>query len=134
MKYKRGRVLTELELEIMRHIWGNGKEEVTVGNILEGLEKAGRPLAPPSVRKMLSILQKKGYVTRRPLSRRWFAYRAVVSAEQAQKRILKDIVERAFDGSAMDLMAALLGTDIVSRKDLGKARQLIEQRERGRTK
>ena len=54
------------------------------------------------------------------------------TAEQVQKRILKDIVERAFDGSAMNLMAALLGTDIVSRKDLGKARQLIEQREKGR--
>ena len=128
MARTRTRTLTELELVIMNILWD--REEATVEDLRKPLMEAGRALAPPSIRKMLEILQNKGYV-RRKLAGRAHVYQATVPADQAQKRILADIVERAFDGSAMDLVAALVGHKMISKRDLAKIRRLIEQREKG---
>ena len=127
MARRKTRTLTELELEIMREIWERG--EVTVEDIRQAFDRAGKPLALPSIRTMLSILQQKGYVTRRPFGR-GHAYRAIISADQAQKRILKDIIERAFDGSALSLVSAMVNAKMVSSKDLARIRRLIAKREK----
>jgi predicted transcriptional regulator len=79
---------------------------------------------------MLSILEEKGYVKRRREGRE-YVYRAVVSGEQARGRILKDIIERAFDGSASHLVAALVSGEMVSKGELEEARRLIEKRGKG---
>jgi len=124
MARRKTRTLTEVELEVMRAVWD--ADEVTVGEVRRALAKTGRPLALPSIRKMLAILREKGYVARRPLGR-GFAYRAVVTEEQARKSVLTDIIKRVFDGSASHLVAALVDTDMVSKKDLPKIRKLIEE-------
>jgi predicted transcriptional regulator len=131
MARRKTRTLTELELEIMQVVWK--QEEVTVRELRDAFEKAGKPLASPSIRTMLSILRKKGYVTRRRLGR-GYAYQAAVSAGQARKRILKDMIERAFEGSATSLVAALLNARMVRRSDLEEVRRLIEQQEKGERK
>jgi len=130
MARRKSRTLTELELEIMHVVWGC--EETTVDAIEQTLGKNGRPLAPPSIRTMLGILQEKGYVKRRR-DGRGFAYRAVVEAGQAEKSILKDLVDRVFDGSASNLVAALVSQGMVGKDDLAEARKLIAKRERGRS-
>ncbi len=104
------------------------QEEVTVEEVRRAFEEAGRPLALPTIRTMLAILRKKGYVTRRRCGR-GHVYRATVSADQARKCILKDILERAFEGSALSLVAALVNTKMVSRKELEKIRELIRKYE-----
>ena len=63
MARRKSRTLTELELEIMQVVWD--EEEVTSEVVASALAKTGQPLAPPSVRTMLGILQEKGYVSRR---------------------------------------------------------------------
>jgi len=126
MARRRNRTLTELELEIMRIVWA--VEEATVGDLSEALEDAGRPLALPSIRTMLGILQKKGYVKRRRVGR-GYIYRAAVPAGQAKKRILRDLIDRAFDGSASNLVAALVSEGMVGPDDLARARQLIRDKE-----
>jgi predicted transcriptional regulator len=80
---------------------------------------------------MLAILQEKHYVTREPL-RRGYLYRPLVSAEKARKRILRDIVQRAFAGSAAALVSALMGTDLVSEEELARIKALIEEQEGGK--
>jgi len=127
MPRKKSRTLTELELMIMRIVWNN--EEVMVEEIRGELKNQGHPLALPSIRTMLGILQEKGYVTRRKRSRS-FAYRAIVPQEKAQKNILKDVVTRAFDGSAMNLVSALLDTRMVSEKELSGVKKLIRKYEK----
>ena len=127
MARRKSRTPTELELEIMQAIWNEG--EATVKDISDRLSQAGRPLALPSIRTMLSILQDKGYVKRRREGR-GYVYRAVVSGDQARKRILRDIFERAFDGSASHLVTALVNAGMVSKKELEEARRLIEEREK----
>lgn len=124
MARRKTRTLTEVELEVMRAVWD--ADEVTVVEVRGSLSRTGRPLALPSIRKMLAILREKGYVARRPLGR-GFTYRAVVSEEQARKSVLTDIITRVFDGSASHLVAALVDTEMVSKRDLPKIRKLIEK-------
>ncbi len=131
MPGRRRRPLTELELEIMQIVWKHG--EVTVKDLFEALREAGRPLALPSIRTMLSILQDKGFVKRRPAGR-GHAYRATVSAHEGRRRILKDIIERAFEGSASSLVTALVNGELVSEKEIEEVKHLIEQHERGAQK
>ena len=126
MPRRKQRTFTEFELEIMHVLWQ--QEEVTVEEVRRAFEEAGRPLALPTIRTMLAILRKKGYVTRRRCGR-GHVYRATVSADQARKCILKDILERAFEGSALSLVAALVNTKMVSRKELEKIRELIRKYE-----
>jgi len=126
MRRRKTRTLTELELEIMRIVWG--QEEVTVRDLAEVFEKHERPLADPSIRTMLGILRDKGYVERRPFGR-GYAYRATVSAGQARRRILNDIIERAFDGSASNLVTTLVNARMVSARELDQVKQLIAERE-----
>ena len=126
MARRKNRTLTELELEIMQIVWREG--EVSVKDLSEAFEKAGRPLALPSIRTMLGILHDKGYVKRRPFGR-GHAYRACVSAVQARKRILKDIVARAFDGSASSLVTALVDAGMVPAKELKKVKALVRIRD-----
>jgi BlaI family transcriptional regulator, penicillinase repressor len=131
MARPKSRTLTELELQIMQVVWELG--EVTVDRIRKRLKKDGRALALPSIRTMLGILQEKGFVTRQRDSRS-YVYRATVGAEQAQKSILKDVIERVFDGSASGLVAALVTQDMVGKEDLAQARKLIQQHERRKKK
>lgn len=128
MARRKRRTLTELELEIMQVVWKDG--EVTVRDLSDAFKRAGKPLALPSIRTMLGILQEKGYLRRRPFGR-GHAYRATVSAERARKSILKDIIERAFDDSASSLVATLVDSRMVSRKELGKVKRLIERKAKG---
>lgn len=129
MARRKTRTLTELELEIMQVVWK--QQEAAVEDIRRAFKAMGKPLALPSIRTMLGILQEKGYVTRRADGRR-FVYRARVAQEAARESILKDLLDRAFDGSALDLVAALIDTRLVSKKDIDEVTRLIRRAE-GRT-
>ena len=131
MPRRKSRTLTELELEIMQVVWR--KDEIAVEEIRTAIEETGKPLALPSIRKMLSILQEKGYVSRRAKGR-GHLYRAVVSESQAHRGFLADLVERAFDGSATDLVAALLKSKMVSKREIKEVKRLIEEHEGGTKK
>ena len=128
-KEKQQATPTELELAIMQVLWELGAG--TVEEVRSALQEKGRPLAPSSIRTMLAILQQKQYVTREPL-RRGYLYRPLVSAEKARRRILQDIVQRAFAGSAAALVSALMGTDLVSEKELARIKALIKEQEGGK--
>jgi BlaI family transcriptional regulator, penicillinase repressor len=129
MARRKTKTLTELELEIMRVVWN--KEEATVEDIRRSFEDQGKPLALPSVRTMLAILQDKGYVARRPQGR-GFAYRARVPREDARESIVRDLIDRAFDGSALGLVATLVGGDLVSKSEVGKVKDLIVRYKEGK--
>ena len=118
MPRRKSRTLTEVELEIMQVIWQRG--EASVQEIQEALTKPAGAPALPTVRKMLSILQEKGYVARRAEGR-GHLYRAKVPRDEAQEKILRDVVKRAFKGSAARLVAALVATDMLSENELARA-------------
>ena len=126
MARRKSRTLTELEFEIMQVVWD--AEEVTSEVVASTLAKTGQPLAPPSVRTMLGILQEKGYVSRRREGR-GYVYSALVSANEARKSFLEDLMVRVFEGSPLTLLASLLGSGMVSSRDVQKVKELIRKHE-----
>ena len=126
MARRRSRTLTEVELEFMQVVWN--RDEVTTEDVREALAAQARDLTGGSVRKVLSILVDKGYLTRRQEGR-GFIYRATVPEEEANRNLLADLLGRAFDGSAALMVAALLDARPVSHRELEEIKRLIAQRE-----
>ena len=104
-------------------------EDISVEEIRSALDDAGRPLALPSVRTMLGILQEKGYLSRRPEGKR-FRYRAEISRPTAQRSLVRDVLNRAFNGSALDMVAALMDSRAVDSDELAEVQRLIAKHER----
>ena len=127
MPQPRTRTLTKVELEFMQIIWK--RREATTEDIMEELSAKGRHLSDGAVRRMLAILIEKGYLSRRR-SGMAFIYKAEVAEEQATRKILKDLLERAFKGKASLLVAALLDSRSIDKKDIRKIKKLIEDREK----
>ena len=122
------KTLTEVELEFMQILWRRG--EATPDVMQEELVKKGRDITGGSIRKILAILMRKGYVDRRKESKA-HVYRAVVGKQRAQRGIVGDILQRAFGGSAANMIAALLDSQPVPEEDLDAIEQLIAERRKG---
>jgi BlaI family penicillinase repressor len=119
----RSRPLTELELEFMHALWAAGKE-VTTEDIAAGLRVRGRDLSGGSVRKILSILMRKGFVSRRRLGK-GFLYRAEVGKKLATSSLLLDLLGRAFEGQGALLVGALMDSGALSQGDVAEIERLI---------
>ncbi len=129
MARRRSRTLTEMELEIMKIAWEGG--EVTVGDIRRAFEDKAVVLALPTIRTMLGILVRKGYLLR-AREGRGHVYEPLVSEPQARRSFLDDILDRVFGGSARDLVASLLDAHRITRRELDQVKRLIREHERRR--
>ena len=92
---------TEGELAILRVIWERGPS--TVREIHQVL---GRTQYTTAL-KLLQIMTEKGLVRREELGRTHF-YRACRSESQTQRQLVKDLLARAFHGSAAQLVMQAL--------------------------
>lgn len=122
MARRKSRTLTEVELEFMQVVWN--AREVTTEDVMKALGSQGRHLSDGSVRKMLSILVKKGYLSRRRLGRA-FLYKAIVDEQEATRKMVKDLLKRAFDGKAALMVATLLQSRALSKKEIDEIKRLI---------
>ena len=127
MAGRKSSTFTEVELEFMKIIWE--QDEVSTEDVLDTLSKRGRELSDGTVRKMLSILLNKGHITR-TRNGRSFRYRAQVHKKQADKRMIRDLLSRAFGDSAALMVAAILDSSSVNDKELEEIKKLIAEHER----
>lgn len=131
MARRKTRTLTELELEIMQIVWQKG--EATTDDVVAALNQKGGNLSSGTVRKMFSILMNKGYLTRKKPGAK-FLYKAEVGKGQATKKMVIDLLKRAFGGSAALMMASIIDTRFVDEKDIEEVERLLEERRKGRSK
>jgi predicted transcriptional regulator len=118
---------TDAELAILRVLWDRGPS--TVRQVHDVLGRA-RPAAYTTALKLLQIMTEKGLV-RRDESDRTHIYHARLSEEQTQRQLVRDLVDRAFGGSASKLVMQALATKRASAEELGEIRRLIDGRETG---
>ena len=128
MVRRKTRTLTEVELEFMQIIWAC--REVTTEDVMEALRKQGRHLSDGTVRKMLSILVRKGYLSRRRQGRSFF-YAPTVCKGDATRTMVVDLLKRAFGGRAALMVAALMDSQSVREEDLDEIKRIIAAREKG---
>jgi len=122
------KTLTEVELELMQILWKSG--ESTPDDFQAELAKVGRDITGGSIRKILSILIRKGYVDRRKMGKA-HVYRAIVAEERAQGGMLEDILRRVFSGSAAHMVSTLLNSPEVPEEDLDTIEKIIAERRKG---
>jgi predicted transcriptional regulator len=111
-------------LEILKISWRQGP--ATVRQVRDQLNKL-RPLAYTSVMTVMNIMVKKGYLQRSKQGVS-YVYRARISRQASTRRMLSDLVDRVFDGSASAVMLNLLETADINQTDLQELHELIDRK------
>jgi predicted transcriptional regulator len=108
--------LTELELEIMKIVWDH--DTVTVRDVYETLLKR-RKVAYTTVMTMMKILEQKKYLKKNQDDRA-YVYRPAQPRRQVIGAIVRDFVNRVFNGSAEPLLVHLVEEHNLSKTDLAE--------------
>jgi len=117
---------TELELEILKVLWREGPLS---GRGIRDALAATRDLAYTSVMTIMRIMTEKKYAWRKKVGGN-FIYHACVTEKKVTQRMLGDIVDRVFDGSAAAVMLNLLQTADLDEQELKQLRQMVNRKTR----
>jgi len=121
----RSRTLTEQELEIMKVVWG--LERATVRDVYEALRER-RKIAYTTVMTMMNILETKKYLKKQAHDRA-YVYQATRPRSEVIKAMVREFVDRVFNGSAEPLLVHLIKDRRLSQKDLEKIARTIGEAE-----
>ena len=112
---------TDAELEILNVLWERGNS--TVREVQETL-----PRSPgyTTVLKLLQIMTDKGLVVRDE-SQRSHVYRARHKRGHMQRRLVKDLLDRAFRGATDQLVLQTLSARNLSQEELAQIRKLLDE-------
>jgi BlaI family penicillinase repressor len=112
---------TNGELAILAVLWQAGPS--TVREVLDGLKD--RDVGYTTVLKLLQIMTDKGLV-QRDESARSHVYRATRPADDVKRSLVSDLLDRAFDGSAANLVMHALQSQKASAAELREIRNLLD--------
>lgn len=114
---------SDFELAILRVLWRLGS--ATVRQVFEALQ-AERELGYTTVLKTMQIMAEKGLVLRDE-SAKSHLYTAAEAEGATQGSLVQDLVDRAFGGSAMNLLTHALNAQPPSQAELDHLQSLIDQ-------
>jgi predicted transcriptional regulator len=112
---------TDAELAILRVLWRRGAS--TVRQVQEALEQ-DRPTGYTTALKFLQIMFEKRLVLRDE-SERSHVYRPRATEQQTRRLLLRDLADRAFDGSTGDLIKEAIAVKAPSREEAVEIRTLL---------
>lgn len=116
---------TSTELAILRVLWERGPSTVReVYNVLAPSKQIGYT----TVLKLLQIMTAKGTVTRNEEARA-HVYEARQPAENTKRQLVGDLLQRAFAGSASELMLHALSGKKTSRHEIEEIRRMLDEYE-----
>jgi predicted transcriptional regulator len=116
---------TDAELSILRVLWSQGPS--TVRQVAEAL---GRATGYTTALKLLQIMTEKGLV-RRDESARTHVYEAAFTEDQTQRRLVSDLLNRAFGGSAAKLVLQALSSNRTSPEELAEIKRFLDKKRGG---
>jgi BlaI family transcriptional regulator, penicillinase repressor len=118
---------TPAELEILQVLWREGP--CTVREVQQRLDRRS---GYTTVLKLLQIMTQKG-LTRRDEGARTHVYRAAAPEASTKRRLVSDLLDRAFEGSAAGLVVQALSAKRATPAELRRIRELLDQLEEGET-
>lgn len=118
--------LSRRERQIMDVICQKGK--ATANEVFEVLPD---PPSDTSVRKLIRILEQKGYLTHK-LEGKQYIYRPTVPPSRIKRAAIEHMLDTFFDGSALKAVAALLNVskDKLSADEMKQLSEMIEEASR----
>lgn len=115
---------TDLEMEILKVLWRDGPSPVR--HVPDELVNF-RDLAHTSILTIMNIMVDKGYLQRVKQDNR-FVYNPKITRRATTRNMLKDLVRKAFDGSAVAAMVNLLESADLDPKTLKQLRAAIDRK------
>jgi BlaI family penicillinase repressor len=115
--------LTTQELAIMKVVWA--REPATVRDVYDQL-RARRDVAYTTVLTMMKILEQKGYVTKERVDRA-FVYRAARPRQQVLGGMVREFIDRVFDGASRPMLLHLVKHTKLSDKERKALLRAIEE-------
>jgi BlaI family transcriptional regulator, penicillinase repressor len=117
--------LTPQELAIMKVVWK--LDSATVRDVYEKL-RARRAIAYTTVMTMMKILEEKGYLKKLRVERA-YVYRPTKPRQQVLGAMVRDFVDRVFDGAAGGLLVHLAKDRRLSKDERTTIRRIVEEME-----
>ncbi len=111
------------ELSIMKVVWR--LKDASVREVYETLRER-RPVAYTTVMTMMNTLEGKGYL-KKVLDGRAYRYRPAIPERRVVTAMVREFVERVFDGSAGPLLAHLVTQSDLSDDEREELRRLIDE-------
>jgi BlaI family penicillinase repressor len=113
------------ELAIMKVVWR--LEEASVRDVYETLRKR-RPVAYTTVMTMMGTLEAKGFLKKRADGRA-FRYRPARPEGRVITSLVREFVDRVFDGASRPLLAHLVVEGRLSKEEREELKRLIDEAE-----
>jgi len=117
--------LTPQELSIMKVVWR--LKEATVRDVHDAL-RTRRAVAYTTVMTMMRILEDKGYL-KKNVGERAHVYRPAKPRHQVVGAMVRDFVDRVFDGASDALLVHLASDNRLTAKQRQIVKQLLEESE-----
>jgi BlaI family penicillinase repressor len=113
------------ELEVMKLLWQK-EDALPITEIREELQKS-RGWEPATIKTLVSRLVGKGAVLQE--KRNVYYYSPLISEKEYNTWATKDLISRLYNGSARDLVAALVHSDGLTKEDIEELRQMFKVEE-----
>jgi predicted transcriptional regulator len=122
---KSARTLTPQELAIMKVVWRLG--DATVRDVYEALRESRR-IAYTTVMTMMNILETKGYLKKeKDKDDRAYRYRPARPERTVITSMVREFVNRVFDGASQPLLLHLVKDGRLSDKERDELLRLIKE-------
>jgi len=125
MPRRRSAQPTEVEMQILRILWDLGPSPVR--EIHRRLESAKGTSYSTTV-KMLAVMLDKGLVTRDEEAQP-HVYKAALTRDRAGQRLVRDLIDKVYNGSAYSLVLQALSTRRASQEERNEIRRLLDRME-----
>lgn len=108
----------------MKIVWERGA--VTVRDVYESLLER-RKIAYTTVMTMMGILEQKGHLKRKQQDRAYL-YEPALPRQQVIRSMVREFVDRVFNGSAEPLILQLVEDERLSKKDVEEIARMVRRK------
>ena len=117
--------ITGSELEVMKLLW-RAENALPTTEIREKLQKT-KGWEPATIKTLVGRLVNKGVV--RQEKRNVFYYSPLITEKEYSTWATQDLISRVYNGSARNLISALVNSDGLTQEDLDELRQMFRVEE-----
>ena len=117
--------ITGSELEVMKLLW-RAENAIPITEIREKLQKT-KGWEPATIKTLVGRLVNKGVV--RQEKRNVFYYSPLITEKEYSTWATQDLISRVYNGSARNLISALVNSDGLTQEDLDELRQMFRVEE-----
>ncbi len=116
-------VPTKTEMEVLQVLWQYGPS--TVRFVHDTLNEQKEAVQYTSTLKLMQVMTEKGMLQRDETNMKHI-YSAGLEENKTKATMLNRFVDSTYNGSASNLMIALLGNDKTSKEELQKIKELLD--------